>query len=44
MQPEDSFALEQTSTCPYPEPDESNAHNPILFLWQLFWYPSPTYE
>jgi hypothetical protein len=44
MEPEGSLPhSQQLSTCPCPEPYQSNPHYPILFLQDPSWYYSPTY-
>jgi hypothetical protein len=44
MEPEGSLQLlQEPSTFPYPEPDQSNQHHPILFLQDPAHYYKPTY-
>jgi hypothetical protein len=44
MEPEGSLPhLQELSTCPYSEPDQSSPHHPILFLQDPSKYYPPTY-
>jgi hypothetical protein len=42
MESESSLPYSQQSiTGPYPEPDESSPHLPIMFLYDPFWHYTP---